>query len=285
MRLFIEGTPEEFSEKHEELVKALSAQLEHVSPDLVEVLEKALPNKEPALKFRAMEQLRKRTSAMYRDTLDAMLKDIAKVLDGESVIKKSGFDWDAPPREPTLKDLQEFQRIRTLMAEQATAGLEKAERDFPDLPRLLAKYPSVSATMSDGTVIKSLEEGIEWGVKQALKKGDKQVRSTPGEGEDSDPDYTEEGEPIFNTEGETPTEEAERVAKEGPEDTDEEEPTEKSGLAEHVNDVHSREGVAYSRIKRILTQKKGYTDSDFEEGGPLYGWSVNELLEIARPKF
>ena len=28
----------------------------------------------------------------------------------------------------------------------------------------------------------------------------------------------------------------------------------------------------------------GYGDSDFDEGGPFYGWSVNELIDFVRDK-
>jgi hypothetical protein len=34
-------------------------------------------------------------------------------------------------------------------------------------------------------------------------------------------------------------------------------------------------------VKSAL-QKKGFTDADFEAGGALYGYSVNQLIELSR---
>jgi hypothetical protein len=58
---------------------------------------------------------------------------------------------------------------------------------------------------------------------------------------------------------------------------------EDTGLIEHVNQMVDREDVAYKRVQTVL-KRKGYRDADFEPGGVLYGWSTNELLELARPK-
>jgi len=59
-------------------------------------------------------------------------------------------------------------------------------------------------------------------------------------------------------------------------------PVEK-GLAEAVNAVRDRDAVAYRRVKSALV-RKGYVESDFEAGGPLYGRSVNELIDLARDR-
>jgi hypothetical protein len=55
------------------------------------------------------------------------------------------------------------------------------------------------------------------------------------------------------------------------------------GMVVGVNAIVQKDAVAYSRVKSAL-KKVGYKDSDFEEGGPLYGWSVNELIDLARAK-
>lgn len=47
--------------------------------------------------------------------------------------------------------------------------------------------------------------------------------------------------------------------------------------------VYDRDEVAYGRIKTVLL-RMGYVESDFDEGGPFYGWSVNELVEWTRNK-
>ncbi len=54
-----------------------------------------------------------------------------------------------------------------------------------------------------------------------------------------------------------------------------------SALIEHINNLIDREDVAYSKAKDVL-QRKGYEEKDFEIGGVLYGYSINELLKLAR---
>jgi hypothetical protein len=51
--------------------------------------------------------------------------------------------------------------------------------------------------------------------------------------------------------------------------------------AQAVNKLTDTERRAYARIKSAV-KRRGYEDKDFEVGGPLYGWSTNELAEIAR---
>ena len=62
---------------------------------------------------------------------------------------------------------------------------------------------------------------------------------------------------------------------------------EKSLQSEPVQDftkpIADQDERAYERMKSVL-KNKGYNASDFEEGGPLYGYSVNELIELVRGK-
>lgn len=39
----------------------------------------------------------------------------------------------------------------------------------------------------------------------------------------------------------------------------------------------------YEKVKDQLI-RLGYWETDFLEGGPLYGWSTNELIDLARNK-
>jgi hypothetical protein len=55
----------------------------------------------------------------------------------------------------------------------------------------------------------------------------------------------------------------------------------KSLPVDHTKAIAERDAVAYERIKQVL-RRKGYSDADFEEGGRLYGESVNELVARAR---
>lgn len=52
---------------------------------------------------------------------------------------------------------------------------------------------------------------------------------------------------------------------------------------DHTKRIHDQDDRAYIRVKQVL-QKKGYVEADFEEGGPLHGWSVNQLIDLARDK-
>jgi hypothetical protein len=51
-----------------------------------------------------------------------------------------------------------------------------------------------------------------------------------------------------------------------------------------VAPITDKDQLAYDRVKQVLMRKKGYAAPDFEEGGPLYGKAVNELIELAREK-
>lgn len=52
---------------------------------------------------------------------------------------------------------------------------------------------------------------------------------------------------------------------------------------DHSQPIAERDERAYKRIQ-VYLQRKGYRASDFEPGGPLHGWSVNQLLELAHGK-
>jgi len=80
MRLQLEATPQELNEKGDELIKALVRELYPTSPELAENLEKALPKKEPVLKYRALRDIHKITKEEYEKTLERMHLDISRVL-------------------------------------------------------------------------------------------------------------------------------------------------------------------------------------------------------------
>lgn len=61
------------------------------------------------------------------------------------------------------------------------------------------------------------------------------------------------------------------------------EPPQADGFEDHSAPIAEKDGRAYARIK-VYLQRKGYKVSDFEPGGPLYGWSLNELLDLAHGK-
>lgn len=80
MRLSVEATPKELEEKGEQLIRALVEAVSPFSLDLAENLEKALPEKEPALKYRVLRDLHEHTKVEYRKTLDKMVAAIGRVL-------------------------------------------------------------------------------------------------------------------------------------------------------------------------------------------------------------
>ncbi len=58
----------------------------------------------------------------------------------------------------------------------------------------------------------------------------------------------------------------------------------KSGeFFDYTKPIAERDGRAFARVKEVL-KRRGYMDSDFDEGGPLYGLSVNDLLDMVTRK-
>lgn len=92
MRLNLEATPTEIEEKGEELIRALMETVSPFSLELAENLEKALPEKQPNLKYKALREIHARTKDEYRKMLGRMTEAIGKVLTkagGEPVFTKS----------------------------------------------------------------------------------------------------------------------------------------------------------------------------------------------------
>jgi len=67
---------------------------------------------------------------------------------------------------------------------------------------------------------------------------------------------------------------AKLIKSEQPED-------ETEAVVDHINKLTGGEERAYRRVKSALI-RKGYLESDFDQGGALYGWSTNELIDLAR---
>jgi hypothetical protein len=103
MKLTIEGTAKELREKRGELLKALVREFRGLDDDLADLFQKALPKKEPQLKYRVLRELQKLTADGYRKTLDRMLEDISAVLDQEIV---QGVKPRAKKPEKLKKDLE-----------------------------------------------------------------------------------------------------------------------------------------------------------------------------------
>ena len=80
MRLQLEATPAELREKREQLIRALMEQVAPFDSELADSLEKALPPKKVALRFRPLRELHEKTTIEYERTLTRMIDAIHKVI-------------------------------------------------------------------------------------------------------------------------------------------------------------------------------------------------------------
>jgi hypothetical protein len=200
VRLILDADPQELRDKSLQLVSTLAKAIRFDAPDLADLLFKALPPKEPQLRFRALRQLHEITAVAYKDQVQKMLADIHKILD-------------------------------------SSVQLQKAE--------------------------------------ELVKQGF---------GEPKDPDDKLEPGDVDPASGQEVPDPAD--AEEDEEEGEEEEPEEKSLASEPEYDysqpIVAQDQRAYERMKAVL-KKMGYEDADFEKDGALYGWSVNELITLAKP--
>ena len=81
MRVRIDATPHELETKGNDLIKALVRSIGPLNADLAESLEKALPKKEPELKFKALQEIHEITAKEYEKMLERMYLDIATVIE------------------------------------------------------------------------------------------------------------------------------------------------------------------------------------------------------------
>lgn len=215
MRFRLDAQPGELPRKRDALVKALVDEFGRLDPDLAENLEKALPPREPELKYRVLQELRNQTVDEYEKMLKRMLAEVGKVLD------------------------------RTLTG--ASGGLSKAFGVPP--PQ------------------KDPEEEEE--------EGEPEEELEPG-------DYDPKTDEIVPEPEEEDEEEEEAEKSEGFSSFDKAQVPQSDPLAyDHTKPVADRDERGYQRIQSIL-KKRGYKDADFEPGGQLYGYSVNQLLDMVR---
>lgn len=111
MRFRLNATPKELAEKSGKLVEELSELFQFDAPDLAESLEKALPAKEPELKYPVLRELQAKTAKLYREHMDQMLQAIGKVLD-QGLGKSLEHDHTKPVAD---KDAVAYQRAREVL--------------------------------------------------------------------------------------------------------------------------------------------------------------------------
>jgi hypothetical protein len=110
---------------------------------------------------------------------------------------------------------------------------------------------------------KVVDKGAKTTLIKALIKQDEE-----GEGEEEEPlepgDYDPETDTVIPE----------------PEEPDEKEGEETEKSYDRSKPIADADAVKYERVKAELCSR-GYKQTDFEEGGPFYGWSVNELIDFA----
>jgi hypothetical protein len=90
MRLELQATPEEIREKSGQLLERLGELLGDGIPEFTDALEKALPAKEPALKYPVLRELAVRTRDLYQGQIEKMLREISEVINESVAFQKSG---------------------------------------------------------------------------------------------------------------------------------------------------------------------------------------------------
>ncbi len=188
----------------------------------------------------------------------------ASVFKPKKGIKKSGFKLSTVP-------MGGGKRVAALEWEDWAGEGDSKER----------MVEAVAALKDRGYLAREVVEGggmyaLRWvGFQKSLSKaeegaepGEEEEKLEPG---DVDP---ESGELILEPEEE----------EEGEGEETEEEETEKALPIDHSKPIADKEDIAYTRIREVL-KRRDYKDSDFDDkDGPLYGYSTNELIDLARDK-
>lgn len=119
MRFRLEADEAELSEKGERFVAELAKSLFPACPELSELLEKALPAKDPELRYPVLRELKALMHGEYTATLERMRHDVECVL--------SQSDSEAQKSEVPIadSDLITYRRVRQLLLRR---GYE--EKDF-----------------------------------------------------------------------------------------------------------------------------------------------------------
>lgn len=215
MRVLVEASSGEYDAKREPLIRALVDELQPIDPDFAEAMEKALsPENPPTLKHRVLRDLKAKTDAAYRKTLDAMVAAIDVVLD-RSVQKSE------PTHDEVRKSLQEQVGDQRHLAKNLTAMDTYA--GYQDLIQKIAAQDRFRMPLQPPVRLTASEVAR---VAIALAKAEAEEAG----GEPPDPDFDEEtGEPIIDPQtGLSPSEQA---ASEGDGTAEEEEEPEEKSLS------------------------------------------------------
>jgi len=310
MRLKLDATPEELKEKAPNLLKSLGEILEPVSPEMAEILEKALPRKESELKFPVLRELQKRTEVLYDQQLELMLKDISKVLnrsktrkslDEENDLEKAGpyigprgGKWaDAAHTIPWKEEEQptKEQRLAAMSKEQFKEavkdgvslhmhrGMSKEDKGhgpqwFATSKKTASRY---AKNVGEDGIVKTktvvMKKPYIASTVEMINVATGTVQKLKEQGYDGIVTQWSGGIPTkFN-----PNPEKEIWA------VDFESMKKSLASPDYTEKIIDQEEDRYEIVKQELVSR-GYQESDFEQGGPLHGYSTNELLEMIRDK-
>lgn len=161
MRLLFVARPEEYEANRLQFLDQLYKSFLGFDPIVAEYLEKALPPKEPELKWKVLQDLHKRSKAIYQDQMAALVLDIGKVLDGASGVRlKKAVDDVADPYTAWLAQFD--------VDELAKGAEHKYKRRLAN-PKPPPKWRYIYEASSTQTA-----RSFEVGEKLSVKHGDKE---------------------------------------------------------------------------------------------------------------
>lgn len=95
MQFDLRAGPGELARKGAQLVEALIKAFAFEAPALAQALEKALPAKEPVLKYKVLQDLHEREGKAYKAMLEAMNREVLAVLQEKPEVRKSLVEEDS----------------------------------------------------------------------------------------------------------------------------------------------------------------------------------------------
>ena len=202
---------------------------------------------------------------------NALLEELAKAFADINPDLAEALEKALPPKEQDLK----YPALRGLKAVTGQEYDRMLKRMLADIGKVLDK------SVSGNQFVKALQEEMA-SAGEHVEHLIKQL-GPPEKDEDEEPEEAEE--PLEPGDYDPKTDE---IVPE-PEEEEEEE-TEKADSSQSeplkydfTKPIADKDARAYERVKRVLIGR-GYVEADFEEGGVLYGQSVNDLIDLVREK-
>jgi hypothetical protein len=305
----LEATPAELWQKSSALIEELAQAFSGVNPDLAETLEKALPPKEQTLKYPVLRGLRAITTKEYEAMLKRMLADIGKVLnqsvnaptgtieksgklekqeEGEEPLEPGDVDPETgdliPEEEEEEEEEEEGEGEEKSLEKAAPGGVERTYkvRGHPEVIDQLDALLLIARTLGSWGASRDVTISVDGdgphfleveGIERELPKGalDGQIDKAEIKA------YLVELKKSWQKTIDDFNRHIYSVPSVQKAEASQAQPLQH----DFTQPIAQKDGRAYRRVKSVL-MKRGYTEADFEEGGTLYGYSVNELIDIVR---